>query len=385
MRRSVVMVAWHQLTHQKMKLIAAVAGVVVAVMLMLVQLGIRQGVLDNTVAFVRLIDADLVIVSPGTNTIFNSAQFPRRLLIRMRNHAAVEDVQEVYRSAAMWKNPWNHIEHPIGIYGVDAEEPMLRLPGLSEHASDLRLMDRILFDGMSRDTYGPVVSALEERGEVVAELNSRKVHVIGHIDVGIAISNDGNVYTSRENFQRLFPQRPAGSVDLGLIRLDDDADVQKVMVELRQLLGAEAKLITQAELVASEISFVRTNAPIDFIFGMGAVVGFFIGAVVVYQILYTEVTNHLPQFATLKAMGFTDGYLLRLVLSEAVILALFGYIPGFFMALGLYRVATKEIQMPFTMTVDRGVGVLVATLLMCCISAAIAIRKAQTANPADVF
>ena len=384
MKRSVIMVAWRQLTHQKMKLIAAVAGVVVAVMLMLVQLGIRQGVLDNTIAFVRLIDADLVIVSPSTNTIFNSAQFPRRLMWRMKNHAAVEDVQEVYRAAAMWRNPWNHIEHPIGIYGLDADEPMLNLPGLEEQAGNIRLMDRILFDGMSRDTYGPVVAELE-KGEVVAELNSRKVHVVGHIDVGIAIANDGNVYTTRENFLRVFPQRPAGSIDLGLIRLQGGADVQQVLKEVRPLLGEEAKILTQPDLVASEISFVRTNAPIDFIFGMGAVVGFFIGGVVVYQILYTEVTNHLPQFATLKAMGFTDGYLLRLVLSEAVLLSLFGYLPGFFMALGLYRVATDEIQMPFTMTAARAIGVFIATLVMCCISAAIAIRKAQTANPADVF
>jgi putative ABC transport system permease protein len=118
---------------------------------------------------------------------------------------------------------------------------------------------------------------------------------------------------------------------------------------------------------------------------MGAAVGFFIGFVVVYQILYTEVTNHLPQFATLKAMGFSNRYLLEVVLSQSLILAMLGYVPGFFMALGMYEVATKAIQMQFGMTWQRALTVFLLTIAMCAMSGAIAIRKARTADPADVF
>ncbi len=143
--------------------------------------------------------------------------------------------------------------------------------------------------------------------------------------------------------------------------------------------------LTRDELIEAEILFIRENAPLDFIFGMGAAVGFFIGFVVVYQILYTEVTNHMPQYATLKAMGFSDQYLLRMVVSQAMILSLLGYFPGFFMALGLYRVATNAIQMQFSMTVGRAIGVFVLTMVMCGLSAMIAIRKVKTADPADVF
>jgi putative ABC transport system permease protein len=174
-------------------------------------------------------------------------------------------------------------------------------------------------------------------------------------------------------------------VDLGLIRLRPGADAQAVRASLRQYVGTEAKVLTREELVAAEIVFIRENAPIDFIFGMGAAVGFFIGFVVVYQILYTEVTNHLPQYATMKAMGFSDRYLLQVVLSQSVILALLGYLPGFVLALGLYRVATKAIQMQFSMTVERAVFVFVLTIVMCGLSAMIAIRKVRTADPADVF
>ena len=143
--------------------------------------------------------------------------------------------------------------------------------------------------------------------------------------------------------------------------------------------------MSRQELIDSEVAYMRESAPIDFIFGMGAAVGFFIGFVVVYQILYTEVTNHLPQFATLKAMGFSNRYLLEVVLSQSLILAMLGYVPGFFMALGMYEVATKAIQMQFGMTWQRALTVFLLTIAMCAMSGAIAIRKARTADPADVF
>jgi putative ABC transport system permease protein len=114
-------------------------------------------------------------------------------------------------------------------------------------------------------------------------------------------------------------------------------------------------------------------------------VGFLVGFVVVYQILYTEVTNHLPQYATLKAMGFSDGYLLKVVFSQALLLSVLGYFPGFVLALGLYRVATNAIQMQFEMTLQRAVLVFCLTVVMCCLSAMMAINRIRTADPAEVF
>jgi len=368
-----------------MKLIAASAGVVAAVMLMLVQLGIRQGAMDNSVSFTRKITADLVVVSPRTKTIFQSAQFPRRLLYRLPAHAEVESVSEVYMSIARWKNCWEHIEFPITVYGIDPDNALLDLPGYADKKESLRLADHMVFDGLSRTTYGPVLDTLKEHGSMDTEVNQRQVHIASSIDVGVSIGNDGNVFCTPNNFLRLFPGRIPGAIDLGLVRLKPNADPERVIQELKSFLGAEARILTRDGLVASEIQFVRQNAPVDFIFGMGTAVGFFIGFVVVYQILYTEVTNHLPQLATMKAMGFTDGYLLRLVIWQAMILSILGYIPGFFMAIGLYEVAETQIQMPFAMTLVRAIGVFCATVLMCCLSAVIAIRKAWSADPAEVF
>ncbi len=379
------LLAWRQLSHHRMKLAVAAAGVVVAVMLMLVQLGIRQGAMDNAVAFTRRIQSQLVVVSPRTMTIFQAASFPRRLLFRLPAHPDVLRVQESYLAQARWRNDWGHTEHPISVYGIRPEQPLIDLPGFAERAAELRLRDHVIFDAMSRTSFGPVVETLQRDGFLETEVNRRRVKVIASISVGISMTTDGNLYMTPENFLRLFPERTPASVDLGLVELRPGADPRKVCRELQPYLGAEALIITQPALVQREQTFLRENAPIDFIFGMGAAVGFFIGFVVVYQILYTEVTNHLPQFATMKAMGFTDGYLLRVVLSQALILSVLGYVPGFFLALWLYGIATQAIQMPFYMTFDRAVMVGLLTLVMCGFSAAIAVRKAQSADPADVF
>ena len=383
--QSSFILAWRQLSHQKMKLAVASAGVVVAVMLMLVQLGIREGAMDNSVAFPRRINAELTVISPRTKTIFQSAAFPRRLLFRLPADPDVDRVQELYLAQARWHNPWTHREHPISVYGISPEQSLITLPGYSERAEQLRIRDQVIFDGMSRTSFGPVLQELEQKGMVETEVNRRRIRVIDSIKVGISITTDGNLYMTPENFLRLFPDRTAGAVDLGLIKLNPGANPEAVRQRLQAYLGTEAVVMTKAELVLSEQNFMRENAPIDFIFGMGAAVGFFIGFVVVYQILYTEVTNHLPQFATMKAVGFTDGFLLRVVLSQALILSVLGYVPGFVLALWLYQIATKAIQMPFSMTLNRAVMVGTFTLVMCGLSAAIAVRKAQSADPAEVF
>jgi putative ABC transport system permease protein len=226
---------------------------------------------------------------------------------------------------------------------------------------------------------------VRREGTLATEVNYRKLTIVGVVDVGVSFNSDGNLYVSKANFLRLFHGRDPGTVDLGLVELRPGADAVAVRERLAEQLGSEARVMTRDEVIDAEVLYVRETAPLDFIFGMGAAVGFFIGFVVVYQILYTEVVNHLPHYATLKAVGFADSYLLRLVLSQAGVLSVLGYVPGFLLALGLYQIADDAIQMQFTMTLQRAVGVFALTLVMCGASGAIALQKARTADPADVF
>ena len=216
-------------------------------------------------------------------------------------------------------------------------------------------------------------------------MNHRSVHLVGAVSVGVSLGVDGAMYVNPANFARLFPERNLAAVDVGLIRLKENADTKAVVKELEALLGTEARVLSYRSLIESEEAYLLQTEPLDFIFGMGAVVGFFIGFVVVYQILYSEVANHLPHYATLKALGFRQSYLVRLVLSQAFAFSILGYIPGFVLALGIYDLATDSIQMPITMTGGRALVVFLTTLSMCGLSGLIAIRRLASAQPADVF
>jgi putative ABC transport system permease protein len=378
-------IAWRQISHSKIKLVVAAAGVVVAVMLMLVQLGIREGAIDSSVAIAKRITAEIVVISPRTRTIFQPSPMPRRLTARLLADAAVDRVEPLYVGQARLKNPWTNVEFPTGVYALEPEAPMMNLPGYAERSREVRLPDRALFDSQSRLTYGPIAAEVAAGRPLSVEVNYRRVAILDTIAVGVSINADGNLFTTPANFLRMFPGRDPGAIDVGLVRLRDPAAAPEVARRLGELLGSEARVMTREELIAAEVLYLREIAPLDFIFGMGAAVGFFIGFVVVYQILYTEVMNHLPHYATLKAMGFADAYLRGVVLSQACILSVLGYVPGFALAIGVYAVATRAIQMPIAMTFERAALVFTFTLVMCGLSGLVALRRIAGADPADVF
>ena len=174
-------------------------------------------------------------------------------------------------------------------------------------------------------------------------------------------------------------------IDLGIVRLSPDADLLKLQKEFQSLLGKEVKVITRDEFKAIELRYWKTATPIGIIFSAGTVVGFFIGFIVVYQILYTDVTNHLPHYATMKAMGFSNSYLYRLVMGQSFYLAALGFVPGTIVAAVLYHVLGKATLLPLELSVPRGISLCIVTLLMCFVSGALAMRKLAAADPADVF
>jgi putative ABC transport system permease protein len=107
--------------------------------------------------------------------------------------------------------------------------------------------------------------------------------------------------------------------------------------------------------------------------------------VIVYQILYTDVSNHLAEYATLKAIGYPDSYLVFIVLQEVVILVTLGYLPGFIISSGLYSIAHSATLLPINMKVSRAVLILFLTTLMCFVAGLLAVLKIRDADPSDIF
>jgi putative ABC transport system permease protein len=270
------------------------------------------------------------------------------------------------------------------VIGFDAAAGALRFPGIEEVAEALKRPDTFAFDLRSRPEFGPVAQMFRERGPFMIELNGREMELVGLIEIGPSFGADGNVVMSEVNFRRVFERRPT-NIDLVAIKLREGADADAVAARLTQLLPQDVRVMTHAALVAKERHYWETGTPIGFIFLFGSIMGLVVGMVIVYQILFADIAGHLSEYATLKAMGYSNGYLTRVVLGAAVILALIGFVPGFLLSAFLYDFVAGATFLPLVMTAERALGVFALIFAMCFVAGLLAMRKLRDANPADMF
>jgi putative ABC transport system permease protein len=243
----------------------------------------------------------------------------------------------------------------------------------------------ILFDAIHRPEFGPVETSVKEDEPVITEIAGKRVEIAGVYRLGTSFAFDGSVVMSDETFLNIFQGRKRGVVEIGLIKLKPGADAQRVKSELAAILPPDVTVLTQREFADRERSYWTTNSPIGFIFKLGVLMGIFVGSIIVYQILYSDVTDHLPEYATLKAMGYRDMFLFKIVFQESMILSVLGFIPGFLISYFLYDVSQDATQLPMNMTVTRSALVYILTVFMCAISAGLAMRRLKAADPAEIF
>ncbi|MEH1821381.1 MAG: ABC transporter permease DevC [Nostoc sp.] len=377
--------SWLQLTREKTRLAVALAGIAFADILMFMQLGFRDALYYSNVRFHNSLQGDIVLINSQSNAILAMRSFSQRRLYKALELPAVQSVHPIYLDFTIWKNPVTGRPRSILIFGMNPETNLVNLPGVQENLDKLKLPDVVLFDRSSRLEYGPIATNYDQGKPVTAEVRRRRIKVGGLFTLGASFGADGNLITSDLNFFRIFNNRQKGLIDIGLIRLKPGADANVVAQQLRKYLPNEVNVLTKQEFIDFERSYWANSTAIGFIFTLGTVMGFIVGTVIVYQILYTEVADHLAEYATLKAIGYTQNYLLTVILQEALLLAVLGYFPGIVFALFMYNSARNATLLPVFMSFDRAVMVLILTMLMCIISGAIAVRKLRSADPADIF
>ncbi len=320
--------SWLQLKHEKMKLFAAVSGVMVSVVLMWMQLGLMKALFASAVVLHGSLAGELVLVHSQYEHLLHSKPFSSRLLYRLKGTPDVETVSGIYLAPIEWKNPWNGEMRSMQCYGIETDAPSFEIPGLANQLAALRKTDAFLYDRLARPRFGNVVGELDKGVEIEPELNRRKMKLEGLVDLGASFGVDGNLLVSHANFLRLFPNREVGQIDIGVIRLKPGVSVASAQMQFQQELGKQVAVLTRDQFADVELKYWKSATPIGIIFTAGTFVGFFIGFIVVYQILYTDVSNHLPQYATMKAMGFSNGYLRTLILEQSFQLGMLGFIPG---------------------------------------------------------
>ena len=383
--KTAVPLSWLQLTRDKRRFVAALAGIAFAVSLMLTQLGFEDALLSTAGLLHTHLAADVVLISPHYQFVISPRNFTDRRLYQTLGVDGVASVEPMYWGQAPFKNPFDRSERVIFMVGFNPHSALIKAPGVAENLEKLRSPGHVLFDSIRRPEYGRVAEAFKEQGNVEAEVAGREVEVSGLFQMGTSFAIDGTLIMSDETFLRIMPHRQRGLIDVGLIQLKPGADAVSVKQQIQRIMPPDVRVLTRQEFIELENKYWTTYTPTGFIFKLGVLMAIFVGCIIVYQILYTDVSDHLPEYATVKAMGFPDRYLFSLVLQESLILSVLGFVPGLLVAYFVYNVSRDATLLPLRMTVERGAIVYLLTAVMCAISAAFAMRRLKSADPADIF
>lgn len=379
-------VAWLQLSNNPTKMLIGIAGVGFSNLLMFFQLGLMDSLYNSQAKPIERLHADLVMVSSKYSRLGSLQDFPRSRLFRVMGVDGVEAVSTLRVGRATWITPATRQSNDLFVYGVNLTQPSLDFAEIDSNRSQLQILGNALFDRNTRSRFGNVLQTLEQGKPFNVEINNRRTNIIGTFPMGATFVADANLITANNTFLHLFPRMDPNQIQLGLIRLRPGAAPQTVIAAMEPLLnGRNVMVVTRQELAMKEMNYWKRNSSVGFIFSIGVVVGFLVGSIIVYQILYSDVMNSLPQYATLKAMGYRDPFVIGIVIQQSAILALVGFIPGVVISCGLYFILAEVTRLAVVMTVNRALMVLMLTFIMCVSSGTLATRKLVQLDPADVF
>jgi putative ABC transport system permease protein len=399
-----VPLAWKNLAHDRVRFALFAAGVGFAVVLMGVQLGIMNAMLDANTVLLDHLNGDLVLVNPNRPAMIIPQGFSRR---RLEQAAAVPGVAGAYPVYLDYQvgnvrhtaaDPRDRTQsRRLRVVGVDPRDRVLDLPNTDPGAWDqLNTPGTALYDRRSRPHPDPVAPGETMFGVLApgtrTELAGRDLTLVGGFDLGFDFSTDGTLVVGDRTFSKYlrepyYPLSPLARVDLGVIRVERDADVNDVQARLVKTIGTEGDVLvlTKAEMIEREKNFWWTNTPVGFAFGAGVALGFVVGMVICYQILSSDVADHVAEYATLKAIGYPNRYLSLVVVQESLILAAAGFLPGMVVTYGAYAFLTELTGMPLRLSPGRAGLILGLTTVMCGLSGLLAVGKVKKVDPADVF
>lgn len=388
--------AWRNLVHNKVRTLVAVAGVTFAVVLIFMQLGFFGAVETSATVVYTALDFDLCIRSKDYLHFGDSRMFPAARLRQVEGVTGVQQVSPFYVGVRLWRNPrpGKGQEHGVMVMGFRPQDPIFLRQDIQNSARQLLVRDdMVLIDRLTRPEFGPINSRRfgdeDVQAGVETEVMKRKVRLVGHFRLGTGFAANGAVLTTDRGFVRVSPGQTLSGVCLGLIRLDAGADPQQVAARVRAALpgGAtrDVEVLTRKQVLEFERTRWVGRTSFGLIFQLGVGVALFVGTAIVYQVLAADVSNLMPEYATLKAIGYSNRYLVGVIVQQAIVLSLLGFLPGWGLAQLLYYVTSEGAGIPIQMTKENLVMVLILSVAMCALSGLGAARKTFHADPAELF
>lgn len=376
------------LLHQRKRTAIALAGVAFSNILIFMQLGFYASAESTATLLLRQLDFELIVLSPDYLDINRPGLFPRARMQRLAAFQEVQQTSPMYISSQLWRivntdKSQEGLRRNMAVIGFDPVSSPFRLPDLREKVEKLKIVGNAFIDTKSRSYFGDLSLGVE------SELGMARVRLVDTFTIGTGFGSDGMVMCSSETFSRIFGGAPLDKISLGLVKLKPGSDPAMVAAQIRASFpGGDyepMRVFTRQELEEQEMHFWVTKTSVGQIFFMGVLVAMLVGIVFVYQVISSDLKNRLPEFATLKAMGYGDRFLDSVVLEQALWYAALGFVPALLISLALYGWIADLALIPLGMTVERIVLVLVSGIIMCVVSGWLALRRVKAADPAELF
>jgi putative ABC transport system permease protein len=382
--------AFKNLVSDWRRLALGVAGVAFASVLMFMQNGFRNALLDSPVQLLQKLNGDLVGISVARFSLPTDQTFPASLYERAIADADVQASIPLYLERARAQvRVSGQPRRPIRVVALEPQSGWFNDGQINSQLERLKVPASALLDRRSRSTYGFELSDPDNLFEQVIELSDRRIHIAGLVEVGTDFANDGTLIISRDTFKRFFPMRvggaPTAEVDLALFRLKKNANQAEVAKRLTALDPRVWVVMPRESLIQREVEFWNRQTPIGMIFFVGSMMGFAVGVIICYQVLFTSIHDSLPEFATLKAMGYGNRYFVWLVIKQAIYLSVLGFLPAILVSWGMFQGIQWTVGLPMLFTPTRILLVLCLTTAMCLISGVLALRRLLSADPASLF
>lgn len=377
-------IGWLQLTHNPMRFAAALTGVAFANVLVFVQLGIMNSMATATLRPYTFFSADVMISATDANGLTDGGNVARQWMLQALADPDVTDGTGLF----IGNVPWDRADVDISFttFGVDPAKPDFVAPGIAGDLSLLEVQGATLIDRLARGLKGETASAIRPQSPFLFETQGRTLTAYSTFAGGGGFGGDGYMIMSDQTFLSLFPARRSSAPDHILLRLRPGSEVETVVPRLRKIISDHGLRIRSfADAGQEELTFQQTRRPTGIIFGFGVLIGILVGLVIVYQVLSTDVADHLREYATFKAMGYGQRFFMGVVLEEALILGVLGFLPGFAVGATILTVMGKITTLPLAVTPSMAITIFVGTVVFSVLSGAVATRRLAAADPADLF
>jgi putative ABC transport system permease protein len=368
--------ARRNLFHDKVRLTVTLTGIVFAVVLIVVELGLFVGFTVTTSSLVDHSGADLWVTSKHVPYVELGAPFSERKLYQVKAVPGVKQADKFINRWTEWKRPDGRRES-VQIVGFNPESGLGGPWNLVEGSvEDLKVPDSIIVDDVYKQKLG--VTRLGE----VFEINGHRARVVGFTHGIKAFTTSPYVFTTFKRAQD-FGRVQADQTIYVLVKTEPGADVNQVRREILARVK-DVEVYTSAEFshMTQVYWMFTTGAGVAVL--LAAVLGLVVGFVVVAQTIYATTVDHLREFGTLKAMGAPNSYVYKVIIQQAALSAVMGYVVGMFVSFFVVRASQHggaSILLPWPMAV----GMFFVTLLMCVGAALVSINKVTRLDPAMVF